>query len=66
MNIRKLEAFEEFENRYPDKVQYYANLIAEKVDVMTIDYIKLLTELCYKEGYKDGYRFCDWLHENTL
>lgn len=29
------------------------------------DYVEQIADLCYKEGYKDGYRFADWLHERT-
>lgn len=65
MDIRKLEAYEEFENDYPEKVQHLIGKIEDRVDNVTADYIEQLAEACYKEGYKDGYRFSDWLHENT-
>lgn len=65
MNINKLEAYEEFENDYPEKVQHLIGKIEDRVDNVTAEYIAQLAELCYKEGYKDGYRFSDWLHENT-
>ena len=65
MNIRKLEAYEEFVNPHTDTVYYFIGKIKEQADEFTLEYVKQLAELCYKEGYKDGYRFCDWLHEKT-
>lgn len=66
MNINKLEAYEENLTTYGGKVQYYIEIIEPKVsDPVLLEDIKLLAEACYKEGYKDGYRFSDWLHGNT-
>lgn len=65
MNINKLEAYEEFVNQYPDKVKYLIGQIESYVDEVTAGHIEQLAEACYKEGYMDGYRFSDWLHERT-
>ena len=65
MRLRKLEAYDEFKTLYPDTAVYYVKQIEDKVDELTLEYVLLLAEICYKEGYKDGYRFADWLHEKT-
>ena len=64
MNIRKLEEYEEFETVYPESVNEICKEL-EHLDSMTLERVKELAEFCYKEGYKDGFRFADWLQEKT-
>ncbi len=66
MNIKKFEDYEENLTTYGGKVKYFIEVIESKVsDPVLIDDIKLLAESCYKEGFQDGYRFSDWLHDKT-
>lgn len=53
------------ETTYPERVEKLCTILEEKLDHVTLEYVKELAEVCYKEGYKDGYRFSDWLHERT-
>lgn len=68
MEIRKFEAYKNeggFKS-YPEQVDYLVAEIEDKIkDPLILEPIKFLAEFCYKEGYKDGYRFADWLHEKT-
>ena len=64
MNIRKLEEYEEFETVYPERANEICKEL-EHLDSMTLERVKELAEFCYKEGYKDGFRFADWLQEKT-
>ncbi|MBQ1959870.1 MAG: hypothetical protein II354_05510 [Firmicutes bacterium] len=82
MNIRKFEAYEEFAHEdFRDFTYTLANRIEEQLNKLANSEEKedrefyardvqettvTLLEQVYKEGYLDGYRFCDWLHENTL
>lgn len=62
MNIKKLESYEENLTTYGNKVTYLADIIEEKVsDPVLLEDIRSLAEACYKEGFKDGYRFREWL-----
>ena len=66
MNINKLESYEDHLTTYGSEVTYLADIIEEKVsDPVLLEDIRSLAEACYKEGYKDGYRFSDWLHDKT-
>lgn len=62
MNIKKLESYEENLTAYGNNVTYLADIIEEKVsDPVLLEDIRSLAEACYKEGFKDGYRFSEWL-----
>lgn len=62
MNIKKLESYEENLTAYGSNVTYLADIIEEKVsDPVLLEDIRSLAEACYKEGFKDGYRFREWL-----
>lgn len=62
MRIRKLEGYEEHVTLYGNKVKNLAKEIENSTkDPVLIDYIQQLAEACYKEGFKDGYRFRDWI-----
>ena len=37
----------------------------EEFETVYPERVKELAEFCYKEGYKDGFRFADWLQEKT-
>lgn len=68
MEIRKFKAYEAEGNLkdYPDTVDYLVKEIEDKIkDPIVLEPIQQLAELCYKIGYRDGYRFADWLHEKT-
>ena len=65
MNIRKLEAYDEFVTPHTNAAHHLISEIEEQTDKFTLEHVVQLAELCYKEGYKDGYRFADWLHEQT-
>ena len=45
------------ETAYPERVEKLCTILEEKLDHVTLEYVKELAEVCYKEGYKDGYRF---------
>lgn len=81
MDIRKLEAYEEivhedyyaFTYTMADDIEGLLRRLvgAEKEEDRefccseTRKAVRILVERVYKEGYLDGYRFCDWLHERT-
>lgn len=68
MEIRKFEAYrnEGGFKSYPESVDYLVKEIEDKIkDPVVLESIQQLAELCYKIGYRDGYRFADWLHEKT-
>ena len=64
MDIRKLEEADLLLKPYTERVKELAEEISGKVGKIEAERVKELAELCYKEGYMDGYRFADWLHEN--
>lgn len=53
------------ETTYPERVTTLCTILEEKLDHVSLEYVKELSEVCYKEGFKDGYRFSDWLNEKT-
>lgn len=65
MKLRKLEEYEERAALYPKRIDDTCKLLSEKIDDASLEIARELAEMCYKEGYKDGYRFADWLHERT-
>ena len=65
MEIRKLEAADLLLKPYPARVEALAAEISRKFSKIEAEEICELAELCYLEGYKDGYRFADWLQEKT-
>lgn len=67
MRIRKFEEFDQYLSNFGDAVERNAGNIEQEMgeNPILLDYIEQLAEACYKEGYKDGYRFADWLHERT-
>ena len=41
------------ETMYPDRVEKLCYILEEKLDHVTLEYVKELAEVCYKEGYKN-------------
>ena len=64
MQLRKLEEFE-MRDSYPQRVQDTFKILSEKLDNVTLEIVRELAEMCYKDGMRDGIRFADWLNERT-
>lgn len=68
MDIRKFQQYENEGNvrSYPESVKELVQQIENNItSPIELEPIQQLVELCYKIGFRDGYRFADWLHEKT-
>lgn len=68
MDIRKFQQYENEGNvrSYPESVKELVQQIENNItSPIELEPIQQLAELCYKIGFRDGYRFADWLHEKT-
>lgn len=61
----RIEKLNYSETTYPGRVETLCTILEEKLDHVSLEYVKELSEVCYKEGFKDGYRFADWINERT-
>lgn len=66
MKIKKLEDIElPLAESFSPRVHELEKEIFEKVEPIEAEYICELAGLCYRTGFKDGYRLSDWLQETT-
>ena len=61
----RIEKLNYSETTYPGRVETLCTILEEKLDHVSLEYVKELSEVCYKDGFKDGYRFADWINERT-
>ena len=59
--LRKLEQYEETISDYPKMILEVIKRIESRVDKGTMEEVEYLAEMVYKEGFKDGLHFMDWL-----
>lgn len=65
-HLEKTESyFEQNTNVYPDSIREVYSELIETVSNLEQENIIRLVNMCYKEGFKDGYRLADYLHEET-
>lgn len=66
MELKKLDGYRGFNRLYSDRAYNLLKRIEEQVnDKFALEEIQELVELCYLEGYHDGFHFADWLNYKT-